>query len=217
MDLTHVAREIPKDINDVHAGLEHEQPRHRPEIWLSIEVGVRAPAVTHPRAARQGVQIADGLQIEQPPELPMPGLKPEVVVHHQPDAGAFRIVDEGRGFGERRSERLLAEHVDPALSGETADPGMGSGRRNDVDEVRPNGIQHRRHIGIHAGDPEPARGRLRAVARRVAQRLERRTGHAIPRVVVELAEVSCPDRNTSEGCHVNAWSNLCISARICGT
>ena len=64
---------------------------------------------------------ANRAEVKQPAQLPVPGLKPEVVMDHQPDTRAFRIADERDRVLKRGSQGLLTEHMNASFPRETAD------------------------------------------------------------------------------------------------
>ena len=121
--LSYLAGEIPEHIDEVHTGLEDEQLRHGAKVWLTVEVGARPPSVAHARAARDCMHRPNRVRIEQPPQLAMPGLETEIVVHHlQPDARVFRCIHERLGILERRGQWLLAKNIlDAVLSSQATD------------------------------------------------------------------------------------------------
>src|SRR6185312_9365011 len=51
IDLGDFSREIPIDVDEMHARLEYQQPGHVAEIGLAGEIGLLAPAVAQPGAA----------------------------------------------------------------------------------------------------------------------------------------------------------------------
>jgi hypothetical protein len=87
--------------------------------------------------------------------------------------------------------------VHATLSREATDLAVRLRRRDDVDEVRPLGVEHVDDAGIDPADIEFLPCFLRPLERRVADRHKRRPGRAPPRVEMELAEISGADGNAS--------------------
>ena len=115
---------------------------------------------------------ANRVQIEQPPQLAMPGLETEIVVHHQPDARVFRCIHEPPPRPRTSGLMPSAKDMDAVLARQTTDLAVRRRGRDDVDEVRSLGFQHRRDVCVDATDSKSARRLLGPFARCVAQRHE---------------------------------------------
>ena len=181
--------EIPIHVDEVHAGFENQQLRHRAEVRLPCQVGIGLPAVAHPRATRERVQAADRVPVEQAAKLAVPRLKTEVVVHHEPDARPPGLFDNDRRFADARRQRLLAENVDTTLRGEPRQRQMRVRRSDDVDEVGALDVEHLRHVGVRPRHVEFAGDTICARPIAIADSHELGARHARPGIVVELAEV----------------------------
>jgi hypothetical protein len=114
----------------------------------AARVALLAPPVGPPLLDALGVRVAERLQGDQ--RDPADGVGVEDAAHRLDDrrvlvvvAGeddalhAARVVEEAPRLLDRGGERLLAEHVQPAIEGGVRDLRVGGGRRADVDEVEP--------------------------------------------------------------------------------
>ena len=117
--------------------------------------------------------------------------------------------DDAFGLGKRRRERFLANDVNAPLRGLRANLPMRRRRRNDVHECRFLDIEHLAVIMVKFLDPESFRDlrRLHRVA--VAERHDLDFRDALPRFVLEVAEVARADANAFEFLvrhMVNQWA-----------
>src|SRR5690606_39257653 len=113
----YLAEQEAEGVDEMNRGLMDQKALHLLEVGLAVEVGVRALAVARAQAERGLVRLADGAGLDLAPDLLVPRLKPEVLVHDQEDARPLRHRDRLLGFGQRAAERLLADGRQPARRG----------------------------------------------------------------------------------------------------
>ena len=139
------------------------------------------------------------------PQLSMPRLESEVVVHHEANAVGRSPGDNRPRLVQGGRERLLADDVYSTFTCHRTQLLMRLRRRDDVDEIRPFAVEHLGGIGVYLRHPESPRHLLAAAAVAVAEGHEFRLRMPLPRIVVELAEVPCPHRHALERPGHTSW------------
>ena len=156
-DHTQFAAEEAHDVQMVDQHLGDHQPLLVLRVGLAHEQrpkagGVRQQSGRERRHARED-QVTELARGDPALELAIPRPEPPVLVRHEARL-AVDPADERLRLGERRRQRLLAQHVDAASGGGIDPSGVRFPRRNDVECVDRLGGEHRLGIAIDVRDRE---------------------------------------------------------------
>ena len=114
----------------------HQESRHVLEIGLARQIGVRSLTIARAQTERHLIRVANQPGIQLPLDLPVPGLKAKVFVHHDCNAGLIRGAHQFLGLAKRRSEWFLANAIDTVFDGQPDKRQVAGGWCRNVQEVR---------------------------------------------------------------------------------
>ena len=192
-DAADVAEQELERIDEMDRGLVNEKALHGLEIGLAVEISAGALPVPRPQPERCLVDVAQYLSVEPALDLAIPGLETKIVVHDELNAGALGFRHRRLRLRQRLAERFLTDGIDPALRRQPDQRQMRRRRADDVDQIGPLGVKHRRGVGVDARYPEPLGEAFRLAAVGITDGGERSPLGPRPGVMMKLAEIAGPD------------------------
>ncbi len=125
-----------------------KKPGHFPEIWLAIEVCIRALPIARAKPECRLKNPTEPTAVQYLLDLPVPGLETKIFVDDQPYPRGFGNARGFTRFVQRSAKRLLANHVGSSGRGRPDSRQMGFWRRDHIEQIGHDISQHERDIGM---------------------------------------------------------------------